>query len=92
MGKYDGYARMLQMNSFRSTPVLIAIINRLSFFDLCKYCFSGPCLRVCKRGETEEEMGIEIGRGRVGGDSTFQNCRATHASRETKYPFHFSLK
>ena len=44
-----------------------------------------PCLRGCKREETKEERGIEIGRGRVGGESTFQNCRATNASRETKY-------
>lgn len=43
------------------------------------------CLRGCKREETKEERGIEIGRGRVAGESTFQNCRATNASREMKY-------
>ena len=42
-------------------------------------------MRGSKLEETEEERGIEIGRGRVGGESTFQNCRATNASRETKY-------
>ena len=42
-------------------------------------------MRGSKLEETEEERGIEMRRGRVAGESTFQNCRATNASRETKY-------